>query len=391
MRKLLVNLLMPLASVLLVYLVVEFVFFPFLLDRLPQNLFHFMPRELRVLGQTSKAGLLPRPGYLAIAGDSYAQGKGDWFIRNGYDRNSKFQATHLLHDALGVDCLTFGRSGASSYDGLVLEPLQVYHRLNRIGLKLPQPGVMLLYFYEGNDISDNKNFLDDHMRSESFDQPKTPEQYHEMLELLIKRHADGAPREPGDGLLFGNMILRLLRDRVYYPLTRKIVDPDPLRSPGVINRIVLDSGIMPVPDKLQGPPLDAGPQVLKRGLVMFRQAALTIRDQFPNTRMFIVYVPSPLSCYSWDGDLVSAERLQAPAPKQDVTVLSHSLAATLRTFAEQNGFGFVDTLPALSREAAHTLLHGPRDWDHFNRAGYEAFTEAILNAIGPQLRATTEN
>lgn len=390
MRKLLTTLLLPLASVTLVYLLAEFVFFPFLLDRLPPNLYNFMPRELRVLGQTSKAGLLPAPGYLAIAGDSYAQGKGDWFIANGYDRNSRFQATHLLHDALGVDCLTFGRSGASSWDGLVLEPLQIYNRLNRLGLKLPQPGAMLLYFYEGNDVYDNKRFLYDHLDSEHVDRPQTPEQYRDFLELLVRKYASGGSREPGDGLIFGNMILRLLRDSVYYPLTRNIVDPDPLRAPGKINRIVLDSGIVPVPDKLQGPPVNFSPDMLDSSTIMFQQAALSIRDHFPKTRMFIVYVPSPLSCYSWEGDTVSEERESQPVSRQEILLVSQALAGSIRDFAARNGFGFVDTRPELREEAAHTLLHGPRDWDHFNRAGYETFTKAIIDAAGPQLRAATE-
>lgn len=390
MRKLLTNLLLSLTSVALVYLLAEFAVFPLLIDHLPAHFFNFMPRDARVLGQTSKAGLLPRPGYLAIAGDSYAQGKGDWFIDNGYDLDSKYQTAHLLHDALGVDCLSFGRSGAGSWDGLVLEPLQIYHRLRRFGLDLRQPGAMLLYFYEGNDIWDNNNFLKDHMRRDGVAQPRTPQEYRAFLERLADRYARGRSRNPGDGLLFGNMLLRLLRDKIYYPLTREIVDPDPLLAPGRVNRVVLDSGIVPVPDRLQGPPVEAGPQFIEHSLIMFRQAVLSIREHFPRTRMFIVYVPSPLSCYSWQGETVSAERDETPVPEPDVRMLSEELAGNIRTFAAEQGIAFVDTRPALRRAAVGSLLHGPRDWNHFNRAGYEALTRAILDAVGPELRAATE-
>ncbi|WP_449242942.1 hypothetical protein, partial [Desulfovibrio sp.] len=89
MRKKLLNLLLALTSVGLVYALVEFLLFPLLLPFLSPAAYHSFPRDMRLPGQTSKAGLLPRPGYLALAGDSYAQGKGDWFIDLGYDRASR--------------------------------------------------------------------------------------------------------------------------------------------------------------------------------------------------------------------------------------------------------------------------------------------------------------
>ena len=389
MRKFLVNILLTLTSVGLVYLVAELLLFPLLLPHLPQNLFNAMSREPRVLGQSSKQGLLPAPGYLAIAGDSYAQGKGDWFIDNGYNRGSRFHTPHLLQDALGVDCVSFGRSGAGSVDGLLLEPLQILRFLNRHGLDMPEPGQMLLFFYEGNDIEDNRKFVSNHyepvMGTAAVGRLGDADEFRFFLDNMEKDYADGNWRETGDRAMLGGMLLRFLRDTVYYRLTRSVVEADPLREPGAVNRVRLASGIAPVPDKLQGPPVEASPEWIDRGLFLFEQSALALRRALPNTRMHIVYIPSPAACYDWRGQTVSMEREEQPVDKALIFLCSDQMAERLRAFAAANGFGFADTRSELRRTATTALLHGPRDWDHFNRVGYEAFTRAILDSLGPQL------
>ncbi|MCM0754783.1 SGNH/GDSL hydrolase family protein [Desulfovibrio aminophilus] len=381
MRKKLLNLLLALTSVGLVYALVEFLLFPLLLPFLSPAAYHSFPRDMRLPGQTSKAGLLPRPGYLALAGDSYAQGKGDWFIDLGYDRASRFQAAHLLQDALGRDVVSFGRSGAGSVDGLILEPLQDLRAMRRRGLKIPDPGCLLLYFYEGNDLQNNGSFLRRyfdpfHPREDL----RRPGVFRAFLDDMTTRFASGASTEPGDDLLFSNLVLRFLRDHVWYRLTRRVVDPDPPMPPGIVNAAVVGGRAVFLPDRLQAPPLDE--PGADDSLFVFEQSVLYIRDALPKTRCVVVYVPSPLACYALSAARVRTyDRPDVDHTPAQVAAGSDQLAAHVRAFAEGNGLGFIDTRPEVRAAAARELLHGPRDWDHFNKAGYEAFARGIEDGL----------
>ena len=59
------------------------------------------------------------------------------------------------------------------------------------------------------------------------------------------------------------------------------------------------------------------------------------------------------------------------------------LRAEILKIAQKTGTEFWDTTEYLKEIASNQLLHGPRDPIHFNRAGYEAFSEAISSFLKP--------
>lgn len=70
-----------------------------------------------------------------------------------------------------------------------------------------------------------------------------------------------------------------------------------------------------------------------------------------------------------------------------LVLVSVGLAARIRAIAGKNGLDFIDTLPGLRAAASQALIHGPRDWDHFNKVGYEAFARAIVQGLPAGFRA----
>lgn len=59
------------------------------------------------------------------------------------------------------------------------------------------------------------------------------------------------------------------------------------------------------------------------------------------------------------------------------------LRAEILKIAQKTGTEFWDTTEYLKEIASNQLLHGPRDPIHLNRAGYEAFSEAISSFLKP--------
>ena len=70
------NLTLLLASFFLMMAFGEWLF-PKFIGKLPLRLYGLVDKDLRILAQSSKNNLLPK-GYIALTGDSYAVGAGDW-------------------------------------------------------------------------------------------------------------------------------------------------------------------------------------------------------------------------------------------------------------------------------------------------------------------------
>ena len=53
------------------------------------------------------------------------------------------------------------------------------------------------------------------------------------------------------------------------------------------------------------------------------------------------------------------------------------LCKTIKRFAEFNEFSFINTTKSLRQAALSNFIHGPVDWDHFNKRGYQVLSDNI--------------
>ncbi|HAX45549.1 MAG TPA: hypothetical protein DCX78_01810 [Nitrospina sp.] len=83
------NFALALGSLSLTYLALELIV-PHILNHVPLTMYNALQTKNRLLGQSSKSSVIPQ-NYIALMGDSYAQGQGDWLketIKNSrYIRN----------------------------------------------------------------------------------------------------------------------------------------------------------------------------------------------------------------------------------------------------------------------------------------------------------------
>ena len=163
------NLILLLASIFLIMALGEYLFQKFI-GKLPLRLYGLIDKDLRVLAQSSKKNQMPKD-YIALTGDSYAVGAGDWLnqvLENHFGDSPDYSAAHLIHKKTGIDVVSFGRAGAGSFDGIWLEPVSQFLYINSVrGYKLSPPKHLLIFFYEGNDVYDNIQFLKDNLAAVS--------------------------------------------------------------------------------------------------------------------------------------------------------------------------------------------------------------------------------
>src|SRR5690348_3553110 len=114
----LANACVALVSVVAVYAVMEYGLFRVMLPRMTLDIRPHLPDVADVLTQNSKAGYLPH-NYIALLGDSYAEGLGDWLVQAKANRAKAFHSANVIEDLTGRDVVSFGKSGAGSAEALV--------------------------------------------------------------------------------------------------------------------------------------------------------------------------------------------------------------------------------------------------------------------------------
>ncbi len=72
-------------------------------------------------------------------------------------------------------------------------------------------------------------------------------------------------------------------------------------------------------------------------------------------------------------------------PKEQVTAASDTICEMIRTGSIGQGAGFLDARIAVRSVSGKELVHGPRDFKHFNRAGMSALGRIVAEQLNQPL------
>jgi hypothetical protein len=402
-----VNLAVLAVTTLVTWLLVELVLFPAVIHRLPLALHGRIVNEaVRTLAQSSKAG--PRPErYIALVGDSYAAGEGDWRLSVDAGGNPPHHTAHLIHEATGRDVVSFGHAGAGSPRGLVTEPIsQIDYLRGTLRFAIDDPDEILLYFYEGNDLDDNLEHL-----ARSYDprfEPGRPAAripdpglFARFLdEVVIDESTLGLKREafrwPHNFYVSRSLRWAFTRWRESGSLPRagpRMPKPRHARphGRGEHSAILVAGARLETPVDLQPPAPELTAEETRVALWVLEQSLRRTARRFEGSTLRVLYVPSVLLCYPLPEEPIRAQEDHHRADRAfafDGAFLlerSDAVCGEVSAIAARLGLPFRDARPALRSAGAEQLIHGPRDWKHLNRAGYEALAPealALLEAPG---------
>jgi hypothetical protein len=372
-----VNALLAIVSTLLCYVALEYAVFRVALPYLPIDVRPHLPDMVDVLAQNSRAGYLPHD-YVALLGDSYAEGLGDWLLQVGGDRTKPFHSGYVIRQATGRDVVSFGKGGTGSAEALVLRPARIFPSYRCLVFPdLETPREMFVYFYEGNDVEDNVHFL-----------TKVDSRYHRTDADAIDRYLaeDYATTYPWHcHWQLADLMLGMASFAVRYHVFGLPADNCGTEAPRA-NRLIVGNQPIEVP-ALMGPSLfPAGDDTIRAAMGVLDRALRWLRMRFPGVPIELVYVPSALSTYRLTGDSVTYcigtnVLLTAPTPQVE---RNHDFIRDLaRDIASAQGVPFVDATPALRAAASTKLIHGPRDWDHLNEIGYRVLGSLVAGDVHP--------
>ena len=379
LKSIAVNAALIIISVLLTFAALEYLVFPRILTHVPLK-HHFSLRpELRLLTQVSKDSVVPEK-YLAIFGDSYAQGYGDWLLDADVNDNPPFHSAHVLHDKLNRDIISFGKSGSSNLQGYVGNPISWLNYLkNSRFAKLGNPDEIIIYFYEGNDLNDNLmdlklRYIERGYSTENLYDEKS---FKAFIEKEIVRN-DGKVKPP----LFSEFYLvDFIASMIKGPDGNGREEVIPFKV-GNINRAIVDGKEINMPDGLHSPSMELSLQEIHLGVYIFRQSLAYMLGQFPGIKVSMVYIPAVLACYDISSTYASFQpynKGRDTVTKSELIFLrSDKIFSMVRAVAQDLGVQVIVVRPALRKAAKAEIIHGPKDWKHLNKLGYHVMADAII-------------
>ncbi len=334
--------------------------------------FNQFPTAISIPWQASGPGDSDE-AYIAILGDSYAAGFGDWNAER-QSRTDPYYSGDVIANQLSRPVLSFGRGGAGSVRGLVTNPGRIMHADSCALLRRPPPpNFLIVYFYEGNDLNNNFKRLG-----------VVPGQQISAQQIndYIVREANSAKSVPC--YTYVNYILyNLMGGQI-----KRLVTSPTLGAATTSQSIVVDGRVASIPEGLQGPALELDSNSLATSLNVLDQSLKHLLASFPDTRVLMVDVPSVLTSYSFVNDSVSSQTYhqgESRQPASKIARQSDYICNELRTLSLQRGIGFFDARPALRKMAMKQKIHGPLDWKHLNRTGQTVLGQAVAQTIKDNL------
>ncbi len=393
-KKYIGNTLLTGGSFLFCYIVIEFFIFPKLLPFLPLKLHGYLG-VVAPLAQSSKADTLPND-WIALIGDSYAQGKGDWLLTTDHGSNLPFHSAHEINRITGKDVVSFAGGGVGSVRGFVQFIVRGVDLLNASSnYNVSEPSTILAYFYEGNDLNNNlrmlkRQFIPRYGKNQTLDSSD--------IQLFIE-DITGINEEISPRWWYNLFFLKFLRRSVEGTLeiltmddsetsdtlsgNKKGLEAEDNISPDY-NVVRIKGGDIEVPPRLQGPALELTEKEIEASLFLAEQSLLKLKSIFKNSRIIVVYIPSPLSSYKFPGQKISSQSMEnrnSSFRTGEVLKNSQKICGEMQKISQRLDLGFFDSRPFIHEVTGSQLIHGPRDWKHFNRTGQQALGSAVAKFL----------
>ena len=373
------------ASITICYAVAEFAFFRFVLPYMPLNILPHLPDRAAYFMQSSKSHFVPRD-YIALVGDSYAQGIGDWLYANGGDQSKPHHSANVLHDQLGTDVVSVGRVASGSAEAMVLRLTRVYDdSYCYLFPHIADPKRILIYFSEGTDLDENYMLLDHQVRPDGSDLRVQIDRYlNDHYAMVNGWRCHGH---------FGDMLFRMARFLVKYRNFDSELRDLPVEQEVMIGNRPHGASLLNVPS----PALDE--KQTEESVIVYERSLMWLRQRFRNVPMSVVYIPAPATMYRYATDQVISYEIYLPItdpsragkvvksygrvfPMSAIYKKSQKICEMIRGITLAQGIDFIDTRSTFRAAAAQRPMHGPKDWMHLNENGYRVLGSYLAKRLG---------
>jgi hypothetical protein len=152
------------------------------------------------------------------------------------------------------------------------------------------------------------------------------------------------------------------------------------------NKVIINDEEIKIPDGLQGPGLELSDEQIDLAVYVFGQSLHYLREQFPETKIGVVYIPSPLSSYQISSEVVSISPYDHRVSELIYDALflherSNSVFSKIKGAVDEQNIKLIDLRPLVLEYTKKKVIHGPQEWFHFNKEGHALLGRAVINLI----------
>jgi len=319
----------------------------------------------------------------------------------------------MIRHLTGLDVIHFGNSGNGNLMDFIFQPITRFHYLKTNFQKnIEEPQIILAYFYEGNDLIDNldelselyyskvdrdyenrnKDYIEQYVKLGVLDPTQLSLLIDKRLEEHYQRHSDqGITAIIKNSLLFKltyNMCRELFRGRFRSYVKRMSYGPK--RKGSDRHEIEVKGQRIFIPEPLQAPGLPLSNKELDLSLYLTIESFRYLAATFKNSKVKLVYIPSPMSIYDFKSPIVRVKEAYGRSDLfsyDQVKARSDYVFKALETAARENSWHLIDTRAELRKAARSELIHGPVDWDHPNKKGYEVLSKAVVRQLTEDIKS----
>jgi len=384
-------------------IVLEISFLNFFVRQSPVSHHGILGMQGYPLMQYSKKGLIPED-YIAILGDSYAYGSGEWMFRVYYEVGPDYQPSHLLHKNLEKDVVSFGLPGAGSIRALVTTPQTFINSINNSYFhSIEDPELFVVYFFEGNDLKDNLSDIEQRFIKRGYDKERIFDEnyFQDFLfnEAVFndKFYQLSQSGSPWERFYLGRYLSLSLYDFLFREHSDKTLAEEMGEWESIEqNQVKIKGEVKRLGSKVLGPGLVLTEEEIDLGVYVFEQSVKYLQRQFPNTPIGLVYIPSVVSSYEWESSKAEVEDKdgnETLISTAKASARSNLVCKKVQQVSMDNNVSFIDARPAIRETSSQELVHHPVDWQHFSEAGYRTLalvTEDLIKSMNAEREISGE-
>ncbi len=340
-----------------------FVYFsPSLVPNLPEDFIRGISPCYRTLYHSNLSGVNEQTRFELVYGDSFSEGVGDEFLNGDAD----YGIFRKLDYGSNRVAIIFARSGYGSH-GTAVEGERcgrLLRKFTALDFDSNRVDSVSLVFYEGNDLDDHLAEMNRQSSSfrytRKFLLPFADYAYLKFREWLA------ADKEQG------------------YASHSNLVAAHPTEA--LPDFPTANNGVA-IPLYPQAAALELTDAELAASLSVLRESMATLKNRHPESELQFLYLPSIASAYEFSGPLPVQSYRGKPfhlGTGAENERRSLHIRAAAQGYAQELGWRFCDTTQAILDYSRQGLaVHGPRDWKHFNKAGYSIVAQRYSECFSP--------
>jgi len=341
---------------------------------------HYFPRPAMVAHQLALPSDKASP-HIALLGDSYAAGTGDW-MASVSSMHEPYYSGSIIEAQTGRLVISYGKPGASNPDAMVEVVAEINNTAGCFFYDAPpKPDQLIVYFYEGNDLTDNIKNLNSLVMSSGGD-AKSRKENEWIAALLDAKQASGSAKGCVSYIndTVYNLLKNLLRSLGFSNNDGSIYNKGTMPARGL-------AGTFPFPVPNQGPVVTLKDDEKRISVEIFRQSVARLQLSYPGTPIAVVYIPSPAAIYEVEGqeiELVSRGIPPVSYPVAKIWPRSSAICKEIELALGALGLKLFDATPGLRAKAREGLVHGPLDPVHLNKVGQVTLGQSVAGYLASQ-------